>query len=81
VRVRVLAFARLRELLAGSERTIDLPDGARVRDAWLALARQHPGLDELSGSTRLARNGRVGSTDDVLAEGDVLALLPPVGGG
>jgi MoaE-MoaD fusion protein len=81
MRVRVLAFARLRELMAGPEETIDLPDGARVRDAWQALAVQHPGLNELSGSTRVARNGRVGSPDDALVEGDVLALLPPVGGG
>jgi molybdopterin converting factor small subunit len=79
--VRVLAFARARELLAGRERSLDLPAGARVRDAWAALASQVPELETLAGSTRIARNGRIGSLDDVLRDGDELALLPPVGGG
>lgn len=79
--VRVLAFARLRELLGGGERGLELPAGARVRDAWSALAAECPELAELAASTRLACNGRVASLDDVLCEGDEVALLPPVGGG
>ena len=81
VTVRVLAFAGVRELLGGPQRTLDLAEGARVRDAWSALTVQVPELAALAGSTRIARNGRVGSPDDLLADGDELALLPPVGGG
>jgi molybdopterin converting factor small subunit len=81
VRVRVLAFARVRELLAGSELTVELEDGARVGDAWAALARDFPALEEVETSTRVAKNGVVVSRDATLRDGDELALLPPVGGG
>lgn len=81
VRVRVLAFARLRELLPQTQPEIELRSGARVGDAWALLAQRYPALGELRGSTRVARNGAMASFDDVLADGDELALLPPVGGG
>jgi MoaE-MoaD fusion protein len=81
MQVRVLAFARLRELLGAAERSLDLPEGARIEDAWSALARESAALAGERRSTRAARNGRLASFDTVLGEGDELALLPPVGGG
>ena len=81
MRVKVLAFARIREVLGRSEQELDLPGGARAADAWLLLASTVPELDALGGSTRMARNGRVVSPDESLCDGDELALLPPVGGG
>ena len=81
IQVRVLAFARLRELLDRPERRLALPPGACVEDAWAALRREHPALQAERGSTRVARNGRLVSFDEALADGDELALLPPVGGG
>ena len=81
VRVRVLAFARLRELLASGELTLELAAGARVSDAWERLADGIGPLAQLRSSTRFARNGRIVSFEEPLADGDELALLPPVGGG
>ncbi|HVA32538.1 MAG TPA: MoaD/ThiS family protein [Candidatus Baltobacteraceae bacterium] len=79
--MKVLAFARIREMLEASEQSLDLPGGARVADAWSMLVSAAPELDALGGSTRVARNGRVVSLDEPLCDGDELALLPPVGGG
>lgn len=79
--VRVLAFARVRELLGVAQRGLELADGARVGDAWTALERDCPALGEIAASTRLARNGRIAEAGDSLCDGDELALLPPVGGG
>jgi molybdopterin converting factor small subunit len=81
MQVRVLAFARLREVLEAPQRCLELPDGARVEDAWAALLVDYPALREERRATRVARNGRVVSFSDALADGDELALLPPVGGG
>ena len=81
MRVRVLAFARLRELLASGELTLELTAGARVSDAWQMLAGRHAALEHLANSTRFARNGQIVPSDAPLADGDEIALLPPVGGG
>jgi molybdopterin converting factor small subunit len=79
--VRVLAFARVRELLGFAERAVDLPAGATVSEAWEALAAGATPLRELSRSTRLAQNGAFVDGASVLHDGDELALLPPAGGG
>jgi MoaD family protein len=81
MRIRVLAFARLRELLGAGEQELELPERSRVGDLWSALASRYPALGELRRSTRSARNGRLVSPDEPLADGDELALLPPSGGG
>lgn len=81
MRVRVVAFARLREIL-GEFYTLESPDGSTAGELWTALAAGHPRLVPFAGSTRLARNGRMLSDrSEVMQDGDELALLPPVGGG
>jgi molybdopterin synthase sulfur carrier subunit len=81
MRIRVLAFARLREVLNAAETTLELRDGSRVGDAWAALARGCGALDEHRASTRVACNGTLVTLDHTLHDGDEVALLPPVGGG
>jgi len=81
MRVRVLAFARLRELLGAGNLERTLPDGATAAQAWDGLAADFPALVPLTASTRLARNGTAVGRDAVLRDGDELALLPPFGGG
>lgn len=80
-RVRVLAFARIAELLGTREETLELDADARVSDVWAVLAARVPGLTALEASTRVARNGRVAAFGERLADGDEIAFLPPVGGG
>ncbi|HVR45672.1 MAG TPA: MoaD/ThiS family protein [Candidatus Binatia bacterium] len=81
MRIRVLAFARLREILNAAETALELRAGARVGDAWAALAEGCPALEEHRASTRVACNGRLVAPDHALHDGDEVALLPPVGGG
>jgi molybdopterin synthase catalytic subunit/molybdopterin synthase sulfur carrier subunit len=81
LRVRVLAFARLRELLGFGERELELAAPATLDDAWQAVTRSVPDAVRLRASTRFARNGVVSEGAVVLGDGDEVALLPPVGGG
>jgi sulfur-carrier protein len=81
VTVRVLAFARLRELLGFGERLVGVPDGTTVETLWAELASEAPQLAPLRASTRFARNGALAGAATALHDGDELALLPPVGGG
>jgi len=81
LQVRILAFARLRELLGFGFRELDVDDDATVDDVWLRLAH------DTAGSTRCVRrrdsrgNGALAAGTTALREGDEIALLPPVGGG
>ena len=82
MRVRVLAFARMRELLGGGTHELQVEDGATVADVWDALAGRYAAMVPLADSTRIARNGHiVNDSGERLEDGDELSLLPPVGGG
>jgi len=76
VRVTVKLFAGLRERAGTGERELELPDGARVADVWapLELGEQPPGL-------LYAVNKAYAEPARPLAEGDEVALIPPVSGG
>ncbi len=78
--VTIRTFASLRELSAGSTE-LDLPDDARVTDAWEGLAARHAGLVPHRSFVRAARNGAYAGWDDHLTDGDEVAFLPPVSGG
>lgn len=80
MRVRVRCFASLREL-AVARGEVEVEDGARVEDAWDALATLHPALVPHRPFTRAARNGAYAEWSAPLAEGDEVAFLPPVSGG
>jgi MoaE-MoaD fusion protein len=72
----VRLFAGLRERGGAAERELDLPDDARVADVWGGL-----GLgDEPAGLLYAVNRGYV-ERDRPLAEGDEVALIPPVSGG
>jgi len=81
MRIRVLAFARVREVLGSGEQILDVGDGSTAADVWQMLCGRFEPLKSLASSTRIARNGRIVSNGEPLREGDELALLPPSGGG
>ena len=81
MRITVLTFARLRELVGTGSQTIELPEGSTAQHLWTALAQRHGGIAELAESTRVAVNGRIVEFAQPLRQGDEVALLPPVGGG
>ena len=76
MRVTVRLFAVLRERAGAREVTLELPDGARVRDAIAALDGVADGLPVV-----MAVNREYAGEDAPLDAGDELALIPPVSGG
>jgi MoaE-MoaD fusion protein len=81
VNVRIRLFAQQRQLTGWRERTIALPDGSLVSDAWKALVVEWPVLAAGTGSVRFARNAVYADVDEPLSEGDEVAVIPPVAGG
>lgn len=69
-------FAVLRERAGTSEVTVELPEGARVRDALESLADVTAGVPVV-----MAVNREYADADAVLSAHDELALVPPVSGG
>jgi MoaE-MoaD fusion protein len=76
MRVTVRLFAGLREHAGTGRRDVDLGEGARVEDVWRALELG----DEPVGLVFAVNRAYVGR-DQALAEGDEVALIPPVSGG
>jgi sulfur-carrier protein len=80
--VVVLYFAALRELLGTSEETVsDLASPLSVRAFAELLGRRHPRLLPHLGSVRFAVNEAFVNADAEIADGDTVALIPPVSGG
>jgi MoaE-MoaD fusion protein len=81
MRIRVLYFAVFREKLGRDNDIVALADGSRVRDAIAALSSRYAAVDKLRGKFRVAVNQDFADDERELADGDELALIPPVAGG
>jgi len=81
MRVRVLFFGVLKDLAGKSGDSLDLPDGASVRDVLVPYEAQIPRLKAMLPSLALAVNQQYAGPDTKLKAGDEVALLPPVSGG
>ena len=78
--VRVRPFASAREACGAGLFDLELPEGRAVRDAVAAITALHPAVSGIRGML-LARNREYVDLDERLADGDELALIPPVSGG
>ena len=81
MRVTVLLFAAARDAACASDAQLELGAGARAADALDAACVRFPALCPLRPSLQLAVNERYAQADAPLAEGDVVALIPPISGG
>jgi len=76
MRITVKLFAALRERAGVPSRELVLDEGARLADVWPAL-----GLGEEPAGLAYARNREYAGRDQALADGDEVAVIPPVSGG
>jgi molybdopterin synthase catalytic subunit len=81
VRVEILYFASAREAAGLPSETLEAREGATVADVKALVAARHPALAAAWATTRVAVGTRFASDGDALADGDRVALIPPVGGG
>jgi molybdopterin converting factor subunit 1 len=81
VRVKVLFFGQLKDIVGRSEESLEVADGESVAGIFDRYSSRFPRLAELSGSIVLARNQEFTQGSARLSDGDEIALLPPVSGG
>ncbi len=81
MRIRVLLFARYRELAGAGELDLELPLDATAADAVHALRARGAGCAHIPPEPVVAVNQAYAPLATRLTAGDELALLPPVAGG
>jgi len=80
MKVNVLFFGLLKDVFGRAGETIDLPDGAQVREILLYYART-PRFQAMTQILAISVNQEYSDTDRTLRDGDEVGLLPPVSGG
>ena len=81
MRVRVLFFGQLKDIVGVSQEEADLSEGARVEDLFERYGRRFPRLAEFRPSIAASVNQEYAAWRAPLAAGDEVAFLPPVSGG
>src|SRR5580700_9815784 len=81
MRVRVLFFGRLKDIVGKSEEQAELSEGARVEDLFDRYGKAFPELARFRASVVASVNQEFAEWRAPLASGDEVAFLPPVSGG
>ena len=81
MRIRVLFFGVLRDIVGLREDSVEVPDGSRLESVFEHYAGKFPRLREMSANLVLALNQSFSEPSASLSEDDEVAFLPPVSGG
>lgn len=81
IKIKVLFFARARDLTGSTELCLEMPDGSTARDCMNKLLIEFPNLREIYDSMVLALNEEYAPELTVLRNKDELAIIPPISGG
>ena len=81
MKVRVLFFGQLKDLVGCSSDEAEFERGASLETVFHHYASQHPRLGDMAGSVAMARNQRFASASEAVEDGDEVAIMPPVSGG
>src|SRR3972149_1820371 len=80
-KVNVLFFASLRERAGLKQTTLELQQGASVKDLKGALKEKYPSLTPALEASLVSVNREYAFDEDTIPEGAEVALFPPVSGG
>jgi MoaE-MoaD fusion protein len=81
ISVTALLFGQAREIFGDSNVELELDSPATVESAFAVLKSKKPELGKMERSLVFAVNEEYASRDQLLADGDRVAVLPPVSGG
>src|ERR1700740_643992 len=81
MRVRVLFFGQLKEIVGRAEDYAELVEGARLEDLFTSYRQRYPQLVGFRHSLVASVNQSLVDWASPLAMGDEVAFLPPVSGG
>jgi molybdopterin converting factor subunit 1 len=79
--MRVLFFAQTKDAAGAAELELNISGRVSVAEFWDRLVALQPRLADFRSTTRVACNGEYATAETRFAEGDEIALIPPVSGG
>ena len=77
--MKVLAFGIVKDIFSNSIVDVQL-NSPTIKELKILLEEKYPGLHQL-GSYMIAVNNEYASDDDIIHQGDEVAIIPPVSGG
>jgi molybdopterin synthase catalytic subunit len=81
MQVTVRYFASIREVIGQRSEVRDVPESTTAGELLEQIVRDHPAIDGLRRASRIMLNQAYAEPDQLLSDGDELALIPPVSGG
>lgn len=81
MKIKVKFFAILRERAGAGEISKDVHDGCTVAQLWESLQQDYPKLAGPTFRLLYAVNQSYVTTEQILKDGDEVAIIPPVSGG
>lgn len=81
MKIKIKTFATIRETFGFDEKELIVSDGISVKEIVRDLEMTYPTLKNIAGLLLYAVNEEYCPVDTLLADGDILAIFPPVSGG
>ena len=81
MQVKVLFLGPTRDAIGAESERLELGEGSSLTDLSGLIARRHPSVGRSLDRVRYAINEEFAGKDQLLRDGDVVALIPPVSGG
>ena len=81
MRVKVLFFGVLKDLVGKAEESLDLPAGTTLETLFSRYSQRYETLNTKRPSILFARNQEFAKPETILNDNDEVAFLPPVSGG
>lgn len=80
MKIQILLFGIARDIVGNSQLELDQDEGLDVKSFKQILHDKYPRMNHLS-HFKVAINQEFADDDQILKEGDEVALIPPVSGG